>query len=160
MGIIGSGHIIANKNSYITIGSNAEIFFDGSACFGEGSSLRCDEGKLFFGDRFSTNKNCCISSNYKMTFKEDVLLGWNVNIRDSDGHTILKDDEEKVSRKEVIIGQHVWICSYSDILKGVEIYDGCVVAWRSCVLKSVKKNNCLIGGFPAKVIQENIKWKK
>lgn len=156
----GSNHIISNRYSYITIGKDARITFKGNACFGEGNSLRCDEGELIFGKNFSTNKNCNISCNYKMEFADNVLVGWNVIFRDSDGHKIFFNNEEKISKKEVIIGKNVWICSYANILKGAEIPEGCVVAWKSLVLKKFNIKNSIIGGSPAKVIQENICWEK
>ena len=156
----GSNHIVSDRYSYITIGPKAKIIFNGKACFGEGISLRCDEGILVFGKNFSTNKNCNISCNYKLNFEDNVLIGWNVIFRDSDGHKIYLNNIEKESKRDVIIRKNVWICSYTNILKGTEIPEGCVVAWRSLVMKKFSVKNCIIGGSPAKVIQENIIWKK
>lgn len=64
----------------------------------------------------------------------------------------------KVSQKEVIIGNHIWIGSFAHILKGAVIKDNSVVAWRSCVLKAFNQENVLLGGYPAKIIKDNFDW--
>ena len=58
----------------------------------------------------------------------------------------------------VCIGNHIWICSFSDILKGVKVSDDSVIAYRSLVISSFNEKNVLIGGTPAKIIQRNINW--
>lgn len=58
------------------------------------------------------------------------------------------------------IGEHVWIASYVDVLKGVNIPDGSVIAYRSCVTKAFNEKGSLIAGYPAKVIRDNIEWKR
>lgn len=141
-----------------------KIIFNGSAKFAKGSSIRVDsEGELVFGDHFACNKNCFIATEKRIVFGDNVTLGWNVKVRDSDGHSIfLMDDKKQESinlPEEVKIGNHVWICSYADVLKGVTIPNECVVAYRSCCVSSFIKENTIIAGFPAKVVRENIMWK-
>ena len=92
-----------------------------------------------------------------------MLLGWNVNVRDSDGHNIEYDMastliQPNIKEPQCTIGNHVWLASYVDILRGVGISDESVVAYRSCVTKSFNDEACLIAGYPAKVIRKNIKW--
>ena len=115
-------------------------------------------GILNIGDNFATNKKCSLICDGNMKIGNDVLLGWKVNIRDSDGHVVY-DNITKIKnpiQKDVTIGNHVWIASYVDILKGTEIKDNYVIAYRSCVLSKFDKSNCIIGGYPAKVLRENI----
>ena len=134
------------------------VSFNGRANFGEGFSIRCN-GNLTFGDNFGGGKNGFISCADEISFGDDILFAWNGTIRDSDGHTIYVDGHEKPSHKPVHIGNHVWIASEVKILKGVSIADGCVIALGSIVTKSFDEENILIGGFPAKKIQENVSWK-
>ena len=56
------------------------------------------------------------------------------------------------------IGNHVWICSKVDILKGAGCGDNCVIGYRSLLTKQFDQNNVLIAGHPAKVIKENVEW--
>ena len=160
-GIGGSKHICPNKYSFISIGKKGKIIFNGKGEFAEGCSIRCDYGKLTFGKNVSLNRNCCINCEYEITFGDNVLFGWNINVRDTDGHSITSENGEKsILQKKVLLGNNIWVCSYCDLLKGCEIGDNSVVAWRSLVLKKFTNTNILIGGSPAKIIKENITWEK
>lgn len=158
----GGSRAISSKKGVVHISKKrkAKIVFKGKANFAEGIVLYVNNGNLIFGKNFSANRNCFISSDNDMTFGDDVLLGWNVNIRDSDGHQILYERAKNKCPK-VQIGNHVWICSNVDILKGTKINNECIVAYRSCVTGlEVNSTNNLIGGYPAKILKNNVTWKK
>lgn len=152
-----------NKKSLLRIDDGGRITFNGTAQFSEGSSIRIgSNGILRVGNNFAANKKCSLICDGNMKIGNDVLLGWKVNIRDCDGH-IIYDDITKIKnpiQKNITIGNHVWIASYVDILKGTEIKDNSVIAYRSCVLSKFDKSNCIIGGYPAKILRENINWEK
>ena len=157
-GIGGSDHVPKNDRSYLSFGPKARIIFNGRAIFGEGTRLRCDYGRLEVGKNFSSSKNCCINCEYNIKIGDNVLLGWDIYLRDTDGHDVFEGDRLKLSQKNIIIGNHVWIGSFAHLLKGVVIKDDTVVAWRSCVLKAFDESNLLIGGYPAKVLKNNYNW--
>lgn len=152
----GSRGVIANNHGCICI-ENGSVIFNGFATFAYGCSIRVS-GLLTIGRNFSANRNSFIACSRSVTIKNDVLTGWNISIRDTDGHTIVQDGRPKRSQKDVVIGNHVWICSFAHILKGVTIGDGSVVGYRATVTKPLPENNCLIVGFPAKVVQTGIEW--
>lgn len=161
IGIAGSNAIHSQKGLiYLNKKNKGTLKFNGKARFAEGVRIYNNEGTIQFGDNFIANKNCFFSSDEKIEFGNDVLIGWNVNIRDSDGHTIIYENSDKVSILPVIIGNHVWICAEVDILKGTEIGNNCVIAYRSCISNLKTSSNQLVGGYPAKVIKDNINWKK
>lgn len=136
-----------------------EVIFNGKATLGKGCSIR-NNGILEFGDGFSANKNCFISCSDKIIFGKDVMLGWNVAIRDSDGHYIVHKNETKNPFRAVTVGDHVWICSESHVLKGSKISSDSVVGYKSLVTKEFDDTNVLIAGHPAKIIQHEINWIK
>lgn len=160
---VGGSKAIESKKGMIHISKkqNSKIIFKGNAKFSEGIVLYVNKGNLTIGNNFSSNKNCFIASDNNMKFGDDILLGWNVNIRDSDGHEIIYNTPNaKIKDSKVSIGNHVWICANTDILKGTKIGDDCVVAYRSCVLGLETFSNSLIGGYPAKILRNDINWKK
>ena len=160
IGLGGSKAIPSQKGMiHISKKNKAKVIFKGKTRFAEGNVIFVNNGTLTFGNNFSSNRNCFISSDNNMQFGDDVLLGWNVNIRDSDGHEIIYDKTDNKDPK-VVIGKHVWICANNDILKGTTIGNDCVIAYRSCVLGLNAPDNSLIGGYPAKIIKNNINWKK
>ena len=152
----GTRQVIENRKSLIYIGGGS-LIFKGAAGFAAGFSLDCS-GNLTFGPHFSTNKNSFISCSREITFGERVMLGDNVVIRDSDGHTVYKDGKAKRSQKPITIGNHAWIASHSHILKGSHIPDDSIVAYRSLVTKQFYTPNSLIAGCPAKEVQTGISW--
>ena len=161
IGFGGMDSIMENKHSFFRIDNGGKIIFKGNCLFSSGVSLRISpNSSLKLGDNFSANKNFTIFCDDINTIGNDVLVGWNVNIRSSDGHHIY-DTVTKINNpiiKPVTIGNHVWIASNVDILKGSEIADDCIIAYRSCVLSKFTTPNCIIGGYPAKILRENVNW--
>lgn len=154
----GTDGVISNKHSEIVIGNNGNLFFYGNAHFAEGCSVRCD-GEMHINKDFSANKNTFVSCGYKIIIGSDVMVGWNCHIRDDDGHTVFHNGNPKPSKKQVEIGDHVWICSETRMLKGTKIASNSITAWGAVVTDEFSKSNVILGGFPAKVIQENVDWK-
>lgn len=151
------------KIGYFDVKKKGRIIFNGRANFTSGISIRVDNGNLNLGDNFYCNKNCFFSCSENVTVGNDVLLGWNVNIRDSDGHAIYNLNNTNIMtnmNKPILIGNHVWIAANVDILKGAEISDDCIVGYNSCVTKKFIDKNCIIAGYPAKVIKNNVNWKE
>lgn len=71
------------------IDNGGKIIFSGTAQFSEGISIRIGpNGTLNIGNNFAANKKCSLICDGDMKMGNDVLLGWKVNIRDSDGHVV------------------------------------------------------------------------
>lgn len=72
------------------------------------------------------------------------LITSNHNLRDLDDHLVGKD---------IILGENCWIGMNSIILPGVTLGDHTVVGAGAVVTKSFLEGNCLIAGNPAKLIK-------
>lgn len=151
-----------NRFSYWNIKEKSKVIFEGKAHFARGVSLRTDnEGEIIFGENFTANQNFFCASNTSIIFGKNILAGWNIHIRDGDGHIIYDQDKKIINQnKPITIGSHVWIASYSFILKGVTIADDSIVALGSIVTKSFSEPNIIIGGVPAVLVKKNIEWEK
>lgn len=156
-GYSGAGFVSENK-SYIYI-YNGKMKFEGDAVMAEGFNIYINGGVVTVGKKFYANKNFQLQSEENIYLGEDCLVGWNVSIRDTDGHRIVKEGKEFKEKGNIRIGKHVWIAAHTIILKDSYITDGCVIGCRSliCGIK-MKDNNCLIAGVPAKVKRNNIFW--
>ncbi len=106
------------------------------------------------GERGFMNTNSTLNCFTHIVIGDDVGIGDNVTIADSDHHSI----NGKNPTAPIIIGNHVWICSNAMICAGVTIGDGAVVAAGAMVVSDVP-SHCLVGGVPAKVIKEGIEWR-
>lgn len=61
--------------------------------------------------------------------------------------------------RPIVVGDHVWFGARCLVSKGVHVADNCVIAANSSVIKSINTPNCVAGGYPARVLRENINWK-
>lgn len=158
----GSAGIECNRYNYWGVRKGSIIKFKGSAHFAKGVSIRGDKnGQIFFGDGFAANQNFFCASNTIISFGDNVVLGWNVHVRDGDGHDILNERGEIINRnKSITIGNRVWIASFASILKGTSIEEDSIVGYGSIVTKSFVERGVIIGGTPATIIKRNISWLK
>lgn len=145
------------KRGLMEIKNEGCVTFEGKAFFGYGIGLAC-EGQMVFGDTFYMNVNGSISCHEEVRFGDDVLLGWNVHIIDSDNHTTYENGTAKSNQGKIQIGNHVWICAFSSILKNTKISDHSVVGYRSYVIDRFEEDHVLIGGSPAKILKTGFDW--
>lgn len=89
----------------------------------------------------------------------DCMFAYDVEIRTSDGHSILDAGSgERINPdKSIRIGEHVWIGARSVVLKGVSIGNDSVVATGSIVSQDLGAG-VVAGGIPARAIRDGVTW--
>lgn len=153
-----------NGHGLLKLSAGSKLIFNGKALFQKGVSIRCEGGNLEIGSNVQVNKHSFISCSSEIIIGDDALFGWNVEIRDSDGHSLVDlnlENSGTVIENEstfVHIGDHVWLAGNVKIMKNVIVPRNSVVAYNSCVIKPFYEENVLIAGYPAKVKKENIDW--
>jgi len=162
IGFDGSGTIYRDsKKGMINIEGDGKIIIKGIIGLSQAVIIEACYGTIVFGKNFRCNTSCIIyCKESEVTFGDDVVLGWHVTVKNGDGHYVIEDGVTKPRCAPIHIGNHVWLCSYSDILKGVTIGDNSVVAYRSLVVKGTDEASVLYGGAPAKIIRKNINWQE
>lgn len=102
------------------------------------------------------------SEGSKIEIGEDCLFAAGVDFETGDGHSII--DANELNRinyaKPIKIGNHVWICSDVEVLKGFEIGNDCVIGAKSVCSSKRFGDNVIIAGHPAKIVKEGINWDK
>ncbi|MDO4907636.1 capsular polysaccharide synthesis protein [Neisseria sp.] len=96
-----------------------------------------------------------------ITIGDDCMFATNNQIRTDDSHAIYDlDTGKRINHsKDIFIGNHVWIAYGAIVLGGAHIGNGCVLGMHSLAKKQFP-DNCVIAGIPAKVVRENIFWKR
>lgn len=137
---------------------NSKLIINGEVLIGSGASIRLYENAtLEIGNKVAIDSRSKIFCARNIKIGDNSLISWEVEIRDTDYHRVIRSGYE-VS-KPIEIGNHVWIGSRVTILKGVTIGGGSVVACGSVVNRSVPEN-CLVAGVPARIKRNNILWGK
>lgn len=146
-------------NSTWSVGNTGTVTFAGTAFIGNGTRFYV-LGNLTIGNNMMISASAKIQCFEEITFGNDTLIGWDCVFMDTDGHSILNEQEQVINHaRPVIIGDKVWIGAKSFITKGVTLGSHMVVAANSVVLKSFDMPNHVIGGYPAKVIKSNVSWR-
>ena len=160
-------------NGYVTIGlgrnrkSKAEtailvedkgtLRFDGANRILPNSDIQVFSGaELRFGSG-ATNMGLKIVCSEKIWIGDHTHIGRDVWIRDNNGgHFVIQ--KGYTNSAPVIIDNYVWICSNVQIMKGVTIGEGAVIAANSVVTDNVPPH-CMVSGNPARIVAENIVWR-
>jgi acetyltransferase-like isoleucine patch superfamily enzyme len=146
----------------------------GGIRFGSGVELGCDpspyllstyahlearhsSAMISIGDDTKINNGfVAISNHHSITIGRRVLIGYLVEVVDSDFHGLAVADRHRNSASEgapVEIGDDVFIGSGTRILKGVTIGRGSVIGAGSLVVNSVPEGSVAVG-VPARVIKK------
>ena len=147
---LGIGMISFGEN--VKLGFNPSPFFYNSYGFIEARNEHCT---INFGNNTSINNSCIIISEGEgIEIGEETLIGFNVEITDSDFHDLKPNKRRNGMPKtaKVIIGKNVFIGSNVKILKGVTVGNNSVIANSSVVTKSIPEN-VIAGGYPCKVLR-------
>lgn len=124
-----------------------------------GSCVEVHEGgDLMVGDKFGANTGLTIVCGGKITIGDDVMCGRHVTLRNTNGGHPMNIPGAK-NTKPLIIGDHVWFCENSTVMQGVKIGSGAVIGSYAVVYNNVPANT-LVMGNPAKVVMENVQWKR
>lgn len=143
----------------IQFNDGCNIEFGDGVIIGSGCKVSASGG-VKLGDNVCITGKSMIIANQSVTIQENSLISWNVQIMDTDLHKLYVDEKYVNGNKSVIVGKNVWVNSHCTILKGTVIADNCVVGANSLINSQFEKQNCLIVGNPAKVVRENIIWKR
>lgn len=149
---------------------NRESISVGSKCCIRGNlrAYPCG-GKIIVGDNCYIGERTKIWSMESITIGNDVLIAHNVNILDTNSHSLEEDTrknelqyilrygepKENIFKRKtapVVIEDGVWIGLNSIILKGVTIGQGAVIAAGSVVTRDIPPH-CVAAGNPAKIVK-------
>lgn len=150
-----------SKKGLIRIVNGGKIILKGTVGLSQGVVLLVNNSSLVLGDHFRCNYSTTLDcTDENIVFGNDVVLGWNVTVKNNDGHTVIQNGRQKKRAAPVYIGDHVLLCAYSTVLKGVKVGNHCVVAYGSLLTKAEPEDHILYAGVPAKQIRKEINWRE
>lgn len=141
----------------IGFGKNVQIGVSSSPCFFSHYAYieaRKESSKIVIGNNVALNNAISICALSTIEIADNVLIGVNCSIIDSDFHNLAvnKRHDNEVSAMPIYIEKNVFIGSNVTILKGVTIGENSVIGNGSIVTKNIPKN-VVAAGNPARVIR-------
>lgn len=150
------------SNTGFSFYNEGTIIFRGNCKIGnESNIIVTKDANLIFGDRFQATAAFKINCSYRITFGNDVLIGYNSNFIDTDLHhvTMINGKLPPKPFGEIIIGDGCWFGFNNVIMKNTTIPQYCIIASNSLCNKHY---NCskysLLAGMPAVVKKEHVSY--
>ncbi|MGR5287920.1 acyltransferase [Vibrio maritimus] len=158
------GHKCSLTGSMMLSGSNNAIRIDGDIeeNFSIGLCLivQEDENTIHLKSGVTAqDATLVVQRGTSIIIEEDCMLSYGVVIRTTDSHAVIDMDKKAIinAPADVVIGQHVWLCEKTIILKGTKIAGGSILC-AGAVATGSYPPNCLIAGIPAKVKRTQTTW--
>ncbi|QNO13718.1 acyltransferase [Alkalicella caledoniensis] len=149
---------LSSSSANVLVYDGATLIINGRVKIGPGVQIVVARGgKLTLNDGTYVTADAKIFCSSNMEIGKKCAISWGTSIIDSDFHEIEYDGKQECKR-EITIGNNVWIGCNATILKGVTIDNDVVIAAGAVVNKNLP-SNILAGGNPAKIIKENISWR-
>lgn len=118
-------------------------------------------GQIEIGD--DTSINGLITGLYEAEIKigEDCMLSHDVHMQPHNQHGIIDLETKKMikHKRNIFIGDHVWVGRAVSLLPGITIGNGAIIGANSVVTKDVDANSA-VAGYPARVVRENCTWSR
>ncbi len=147
---------IGNDNADIKICDGVQLYNIFIRCaFGDSQSVIIGENSVMYGGAITCDE--CQGA----IIGKNCLFGSNLRMRSSDGHSILSKDTNNIlnmPKKDIEIGDHVWLGANVAILKNASIPNNTIVGIDSIVTKQFDTENTIIAGNPAQVIKTGVDW--
>ena len=137
----------------LQIGRGARVRFGRWVWIGHGTKIRCHEGEVSIGDKTVMGQECTISAYQHVSIGEQCILADRVMLIDFD-HNVAEVERpirvQGIYKRDVRVGNNVWIGHGAQILRGVTVGDNAIVGAGAVVTKDVPAN-AVVGGVPARV---------
>lgn len=146
-------HIRLNDGAIWECKNGADLFY--------GTVIEVKNNANFSTGFFSANGGSVIITHKSIELGEDVMIGRNVIIYDSDFHTIFNQSGIPCNPpKKVKLEDHVWLTSNIIVQKGVTIGKGSLITAFTTVNKEVPPHSIYGGESVGKVIKNQVDWSR
>jgi acetyltransferase-like isoleucine patch superfamily enzyme len=149
------GMLFLGRGVKLQIGKRARVRFGRWVWIGHGTKIRCHEGMVRIGDKTVLGQECTISAYQHVSIGEQCVVADRVMMIDFD-HNVAEVEwpirAQGIYKRDVRVGNNVWIGYGAQILRGVSVGDNAIVGASAVVTKDVPAN-AVVAGVPARVIR-------
>jgi len=150
----------------LQIGKQGRIDLGRWCWVGHGTKIRSHEGRVSIGAKSVLGQECTISAYQRVAIGRECVIADRVMLIDFD-HGASEVERpvrlQGIYKRDVRVGNNVWIGYGACVLRGVEIGDNAIVGTGAVVTRDVPAN-AIVAGVPARVIRmraepRTLRWK-
>jgi acetyltransferase-like isoleucine patch superfamily enzyme len=154
-GLVTDGLAFIGPGCTLQIGDKGRIELGRWSWVGHGTKLRCHEGVITLGAKSVLGQECTISAYQHVSIGRECVIADRVMMIDFD-HGVVDVERpirlQGIYKRDVRVGNNVWIGYGACILRGVTIGDNAVIGTNAVVTRDVPEN-AVVAGVPARVIR-------
>ncbi len=159
------GPVFFGRGLELQVGRGAGLGFGRFVWIGDGTKIRCHEGRVEIGPKTVLGQECTISAYSRVRIGEQCVIADRAMFIDFD-HGVVEVERpirlQGIYTRDVEVGSNVWIGYGACILRGVSVGDNAIVGTNAVVTKDVPAN-AVVAGIPARVIRmreapERLRW--
>jgi len=161
------GPFFLGRGLELKIEPRGEIRFGRFVWIGDGTKIRCHEGAVEIGAKTVMGQECTISAYQRVRIGEECVIADRAMFIDFD-HGVVEVERpirlQGIYKRDVEVGNNVWIGYGACILRGVSVGDNSIVGTNAVVTKDVPAN-AVVGGIPARIIRmreepQELRWER
>jgi acetyltransferase-like isoleucine patch superfamily enzyme len=149
------GIAFVSPDVVIQIGEHGHVDLGRWSWLGHGTKIRCHEGTVSIGAKTVMGQECTISAYQHVSIGRECVIADRVMLIDFD-HGIVEVERpirlQGIYKRDVRVGNNVWIGYGACILRGVTVGDNAVIGTNAVVTEDVPAN-AIVGGVPARTIR-------
>lgn len=139
----------------LQIGERGRVELGRWSWLGHGTKIRCHEGVVSIGAKTVFGQECTISAYRHVSIGRECVIADRVMLIDFD-HGMVEVERpirlQGIYKRDVRVGNNVWVGYGACILRGVTIGDNAVVGTGAVVTRDVPAN-AVVAGVPARTIR-------
>jgi acetyltransferase-like isoleucine patch superfamily enzyme len=153
--LVTDGFAFVGPGVTLEIGKGAKLHLGRWSWIGHGTKIRAHEGEVRIGAKTVLGQECTISSFQHVSIGRECILADRVMLIDFD-HGVVEVErpirEQGIYKRDVRVGNNVWMGYGVCVLRGVTIGDNAIVGTSTVVTKDVP-DDAVVGGVPARVLR-------
>src|SRR3954453_7089868 len=149
------GLAFIGPGAVLQIGKKAGIELGRWSWLGHGCKLRSHEGVISIGAKSVLGQECTISAYQNVSIGRECVIADRVMLIDFDHGGVEVDRPVRLQgiyKRDVRVGNNVWIGYGACILRGVTVGDNAIVGTNAVVTRDVPANAVVVG-VPARVVR-------
>jgi acetyltransferase-like isoleucine patch superfamily enzyme len=148
------------------IGPQATVRLGRWSWIGHDTKVRAHEGTISIGAKSVLGQECTLSCYQSIAIGRECIVADRTMMIDFD-HGVVEVErpirEQGIYKRDVRVGNNVWVGYGACILRGVRVGDNCVIGTSAVVTDDVP-DNAVVAGVPARVIRmrdapRTFRWK-